>query len=89
MSYAGGGRYMKTMTCMQLGGACDEKFRAETFEEMGKLSKKHAMEMMEKGDRGHIEKMEEMKGMMEKGTSQEWFEDKKKEFEMLSEDKEG
>lgn len=26
---------MKTMTCNDLGGVCDEKFHAETFEEMG------------------------------------------------------
>ncbi len=31
---------MKTMTCRQLGGACDKKFHAETFDEMAELSKK-------------------------------------------------
>ena len=30
---------MKTMTCRQLGGACDLGFRAESFEEMAELSK--------------------------------------------------
>ena len=28
------GKSMKTMTCKQLGGACDEKFSAETFEKI-------------------------------------------------------
>lgn len=34
---------MKTMTCKQLGGACDKEFHTETFEEMAELSKKHGM----------------------------------------------
>ena len=28
---------MKTMTCKQLGGACDLEFIANTFEEMSKM----------------------------------------------------
>lgn len=39
---------MKTMTCNQLGGACDLEFRANTFEEMKQLSQKHAHEMYKK-----------------------------------------
>ena len=39
---------MKTMTCRQLGGACELEFRANTFEEMAELSKKHGMEMFQK-----------------------------------------
>ncbi len=57
---------MKTMTCRQLAGACDKQFHAETFDEMGEMSKKHAMEMAEKDDKGHIEKMEEMTNLMNK-----------------------
>ena len=34
------------MNCKQLGGACDQEFRAETFEEMVDLSKKHGMEII-------------------------------------------
>ena len=30
---------MKTMTCKQLAGACDQEFNAETFEKMGELSR--------------------------------------------------
>ena len=63
---------MKTMTCKQLAGACDKEFHPETFEEMGELSRTHAMEMAEKGDQGHIDKMEEMKDLMNKpGAVQE------------------
>ena len=55
---------MKTMTCRQLEGACDQKFLAETFEEMADASKKHAMEMADRGDRAHIDKMKEMGNLM-------------------------
>jgi len=34
---------MKTMTCKQLGGACEERFYANTFEELAAISKKHGM----------------------------------------------
>ena len=48
---------MKTMTCKQLGGACDLEFRAESFEEIAVLSKNHGMEMFQKGDQEHLEAM--------------------------------
>ena len=31
---------MKTMTCKQLGGACDEVFHTNSFEEIAEMSKK-------------------------------------------------
>lgn len=79
---------MKTMTCKQLAGACDKEFHAETFDEMGEMSKNHAMEMAEKDDNAHIEKMEEMKNLMNNPVAmKEWFENKQKEFDALPEDK--
>ncbi len=75
---------MKTMTCKQLGGACELEFHAETFDEMAELSKKHGMEMMQKGDASHIEAMNEMMALMEDPKAvKEWFDNKKKEFEEL------
>ena len=53
------------MTCKQLGGACDKEFHTKTFEEMAEMSKKHAMEMYEKGDEKHIKAMKEMKKIMD------------------------
>ena len=38
---------MKTMTCVQLEGACDKAFHANSFEEMADISKKHGMEMFQ------------------------------------------
>ena len=55
---------MKTMTCRQLGGACDQKFHANTFEEMAELSKQHAMEMLQKQDVAHLEAMQKMQELM-------------------------
>jgi hypothetical protein len=47
---------MKTMTCNQLAGACNEEFKANTFMEISEMGKKHAMEMFQKGDEAHIKK---------------------------------
>ena len=74
---------MKTLTCRQLAGACDMEFSADTFDEIGEMSKKHAMEMVEKGDASHKEKMDEMMKMMKEGTAEKWYEDKRKEFESI------
>lgn len=75
---------MKTMTCKQLGGACDQEFHAETFEEIAALSKKHGMEMYQKGDQEHLNAMNEMQELMQSPeTMNEWMENKRKEFEAL------
>jgi len=78
---------MKSMTCKQLGGACDLKFYANTFEEIAELSKKHGMEMFQKGDEAHLVAMGEMQKMMQSPNGMmEWFDEKRKEFEALEED---
>jgi len=78
---------MKAMTCRQLGGACDKEFHANTFEEMAELSKRHGMEMFQKGDEEHIKAMEEMKEKMNGPEEMsDWMEEKKKEFESLPEE---
>ena len=75
---------MKKMTCQQLGGACDLEFQAETFEEIAEMSKKHGMEMFQKGDEAHLKAMNEMQGLMKTpGAMNEWFDGKRKEFEAL------
>lgn len=78
---------MKTMTCKQLGGACDEKFSANTFEEMAELAKQHGTEMFHQKDEKHLEAMNAMQELMQKpGGMQGWFEAKKNEFSALAED---
>ena len=75
---------MKTMTFKQLGGACDLEFHADTFESMAEQSKKHAMEMFQKGDKLHLDAMNKMQELMKTPDSmREWFNNKKKEFNEL------
>ena len=77
---------MKTMTCKQLGGACDLKFQANTFEEIAEMSKAHGSEMFQKNDPEHMKAMGEMQELMQNPSAmQEWFDDKRKEFEALPE----
>ncbi len=78
---------MKTMTCKQLGGACDIVFKASTFEEMAELSKQHGMEMFQKNDEAHMKIMAEMQQLMiNPEAMKEWMENKRKEFDSLPED---
>lgn len=75
---------MKTMTCMQLGGACDEKFTAATFEEIAAMSKQHGMDMFQAGDQAHLKAMGAMRELMqEDGAMEKWMKEKKELFESL------
>lgn len=78
---------MKTMTCKQLGGACDKEFHANTFEEMAEMSKKHGTEMFQKSDEPHLKAMNEMQELMKSPEAmKEWFENKRKEFDAQPDD---
>jgi len=78
---------MKTMTCYQLGGACNNKFYANTFEEMAEMSKKHGTEKFQIGDEQHMIAMNKMMELMNSPEAMtKWFENKKKEFNSLPED---
>ena len=77
---------MKTMTCKQLGGACDLEFHANTFDEIAEMSKTHGMGMFQKGDQSHLKAMNKMQELMKSPDAMnEWFENKRKEFDSLSE----
>ena len=78
---------MKKMTCNQLGGACELEFRAETFDEIKKMSMEHGMEMFQKGDEAHLAAMQKMKGLMqEPGAMETWMDKKRQEFEAMPDD---
>ncbi|HHA18673.1 MAG TPA: DUF1059 domain-containing protein [Methylophaga sp.] len=78
---------MKTMSCIQLGGACNKEFHANTFTEIVELSKAHGMEMFQQQDKDHLEAMSRIQKLMQKPEEiAEWFESKKKEFEALADD---
>jgi predicted small metal-binding protein len=75
---------MKTMICNQLGGACDLEFRANSFEEIVEMSKKHGMEMFQINDEPHLKAMNKMRELMKtSGDMNNWFEAKRKEFDAL------
>lgn len=77
---------MKMMTCKQLGGACDQVFRADTFEQIAEMSKQHGTEMFQKADEKHIEAMNRMKKLMsEEGAMERWMEDRRREFDAMPE----
>ncbi|KPK12253.1 MAG: hypothetical protein AMJ68_02750 [Acidithiobacillales bacterium SG8_45] len=78
---------MKTMSCKQLGGACDKEFHANSFEEIAEMSKQHGMEMFQKKDEAHLRAMSEMQELMQNPEEMKsWFENKRAEFEALPED---
>lgn len=75
---------MKTMTCKQLGGACDLEFSANTFEEIAEMSKKYGMEMFQENDVPHLKAMGDMQELMESPQEMKnWFENKRNEFDGL------
>ena len=75
---------MKTMTCKQLGGACDVEFKAETFDEIAQLSQEHGKEMFRKGDEAHLNAMNKMQKMMQAPNGmQEWMNKKRNEFNSI------
>ncbi len=79
---------MKTMTCKQLGGACDKKFRAKTFDEIANLAKMHGTEMFQNGDLAHINEMQKMMGLMnDPKAMDDWMKGKQKEFDALPDSK--
>ena len=68
---------MKTLTCRQLGGACDQKISAETWDEIVKKMTAHVMEK-------HPDIAEDMKKMHEEDPKK-WARERKPEWESAPE----
>jgi len=78
---------MKTMTCKQLGGACELTFSANTFDEIANLSKQHGGEMFQKQDEAHMAAMNKMMSIMQAPDGMnKWMDEKRQEFDALSDD---
>ena len=78
---------MKTMTCRQLGGACDLALRGETADEVIQAQDKHLKEVVAAGDEAHQGALSDMKGRWKnpiKGLG--WYRNTKREFAALPED---
>jgi len=68
---------MKSLTCKQLGGACDKIFKAETFPQIAQMSKEHGVEMYQAKDQPHMDAMAEMmKLMKDQDAMKKWFAEK-------------
>ena len=75
---------MKTMTCNQLGGACNMEFKGNTFEEIMAQSKAHGKEMFDKNDSAHLKAMQDMRTLMQSPEAmQEWMKAKRQQFQDL------
>ncbi len=78
---------MKTMTCKQLGGACDQTFSANSFDEIAMMVSKHAREKVQQGDAAHIDAMNEMRNQMNSPEAMTaWMDEKRSVFNELSDD---
>jgi predicted small metal-binding protein len=76
---------MKPMTCKQLGGACDQEFQANSFDEIAEMSKQHGMQMFQENDAIHLKAMDQMRELMQTPQAMaDWFETKRCEFETLA-----
>ena len=78
---------MKTMTCRQLGGACDLALRGETADDLIKAQDKHLREAVAGGDSAHEPALKDMSGRWKhpiKGMG--WYKDTKREFAALPDD---
>lgn len=61
------------MTCLELGGACEVAFSADTFEQISKLSQDHGRQMAAQSEPGHLNAMEEMMAIMSSGGFESWY----------------
>ena len=78
---------MKTMTCRQLGGACDLPLHGNTADEVIKAQDKHLKEVVAAGDEAHQSALNDMKGRWRnpiKGMG--WCRNTKRDFAALPED---
>jgi predicted small metal-binding protein len=78
---------MKTMTCKQLGGACDLALRGETADEVIKAQDRHLREIVAGGDDAHRPALDDMKGRWKHPVQgMGWYRATKRAFAELPED---
>jgi hypothetical protein len=74
---------MKSMSCNQLGGACEQVFTGETFDDLAAQSQQHGKEMFGANDAPHMEAMNKMMELMKSGEMDAWMVARRNEFEAL------
>lgn len=78
---------MKTMTCEQLGGACELSHQGATADEVIQLQDQHLRAIVAEGDEAHRDALDQMKGRWKhpvKGMG--WYKSVKREFAALPND---
>lgn len=78
---------MKTMTCRQLGGACDLPLQGATADDVIHQQDEHLTTVVAEGDRAHEQALADMKARWKrpiKGMG--WYRGVKRDFAALPED---
>ena len=74
---------MKSMTCNQLGGACEQAFSGETFDDLAAQSQQRGKEMLGANDKPHMAAMGKLMELMKSGEMDSWMAAREAEFEAL------
>ncbi len=74
---------MKSMSCKELGGACEQVFSGESFDQLAAQSQQHGREMFGANDAPHMAAMSAMMEMMKSGEMDSWMASRRAEFEAL------
>jgi hypothetical protein len=78
---------MKTMTCKQMGGPCDEGFTGATADEVIKAQDAHLKEAVAGGDDSHKQALEDMQARWkDPAGGMGWYNQTKADFAALPED---
>jgi hypothetical protein len=74
-------RTMKTMTCRELGGACDLELRGESADSVIKQQDQHLKDVVADGDTAHHDALAAMQGRWRRPVSgMRWYRATKREF---------
>ena len=77
---------MKTMTCRQLGGACDLRLTGDNADDVIKAQDKHLNEIVAAGDEAHEGALKEMKNRWKHPVAgMGWYRKAKRDFAALPE----
>lgn len=77
---------MKTMSCRQMGGPCDQQFHGDTADEVIKAQDRHLKDMVSAGDETHAGARQAMKDRWKHPIAgMGWYKDVKRSFAALAE----
>jgi hypothetical protein len=74
---------MKSMTCKELGGACEQIFSGESFDQLAAQSQQHGREMFGANDAPHMAAMSAMMELVKSGEMDSWMASRRAEFDAL------